>query len=127
MARYHGESGQSGIEADAWAELQYTHCCLSYPLLLTILHDPMVNAFHSVNTYLNIMFSLCTIHISGSRYTPGARNMNSTEIEIGMRVEAGKGDDHDTGKVMEIEGDQALVAWQTQVRTWAPIADLVIL
>lgn len=50
--------------------------------------------------------------------------METTQIEIGMQVEAGEGEDHDTGRVLEVDGDRALIAWGTQVRTWTPIADL---
>ena len=40
----------------------------------------------------------------------------------GVRVESGTTpEDHDTGTVLEIEGSRALVAWDSQVRTWQPV------
>lgn len=43
-------------------------------------------------------------------------NQNQTQIQhetivVGTRVEAGTGEGHDTGTVLSIEGDVALVAW----------------
>lgn len=48
------------------------------------------------------------------------------QIETGMTVEAGKvgTEDHDTGRVLELDGEKALVAWQSGVRTWSPVEDL---
>lgn len=45
-------------------------------------------------------------------------------LEIGDRVESGGGDDHDTGRIIAIDGDRAEVAWRTGVRTWQPLAML---
>lgn len=46
-------------------------------------------------------------------------------IEIGTKVEAGKGEDRDTGVVMELDGDKALVGWDNAPeKTWTPVADL---
>jgi hypothetical protein len=51
-----------------------------------------------------------------------------TTIAIRDRVEAGAPgtDDYDTGTVFEIDGDKALVAWDSGVRTSSPIADLTV-
>lgn len=38
-------------------------------------------------------------------------------IEVGDRVEAGDGDDYDTGRVERIDGDSAIVAWDSGVKT----------
>lgn len=46
------------------------------------------------------------------------------EIKVGMRVEVGEGEDHDTGRVVEINGAMAMVAWDSGVRTSCPVADL---
>ena len=40
------------------------------------------------------------------------------------KVEAGVGDDHDTGVIVEIDGDTATVAWDSGVRTPCPIRNL---
>jgi hypothetical protein len=48
----------------------------------------------------------------------------SSEFEVGDRVEGGEGDDHDTGRVIEIDGDEITVAWDSGVRTTQP-ADLL--
>ena len=54
------------------------------------------------------------------------------KFRTGARVEAGAGEDHDTGTVMDgtlaempaPAPDMAWVAWDSGVRTWTPIADL---
>lgn len=49
-------------------------------------------------------------------------------ICVGDHVEAGKGDDHDTGRVERIDSlDMAYVAWDSGVKTPAAIADLRVL
>lgn len=48
-------------------------------------------------------------------------------IETGSKVQAGKGDDHDTGRVLEMsdDGAQALVAWEGgAVKMWTPVESL---
>lgn len=47
-------------------------------------------------------------------------------IKIGVRVEGGQPgtEDYDTGKVLEIEGDRALVGWDSCVSTWADVSSL---
>jgi hypothetical protein len=49
-------------------------------------------------------------------------------IEIGSKVEAGRGDDYDTGRVFELERQNGMrvawVAWDTGVRTWIPVSML---
>lgn len=55
-------------------------------------------------------------------------------IKIGTRVEAGNGEDHDTGRVVECIGadethpmacpGNVYVAWDSGVRTWTPVGDL---
>lgn len=46
-------------------------------------------------------------------------------IAVRSRVAAGKDDDYDTGIVVEINGDTAIVAWDSGTQTPCPIADLV--
>lgn len=46
------------------------------------------------------------------------------EIKIGDRVEAGAGEDHDTGIVRRIDRDLAFVSWDSGVATPCPIGDL---
>jgi hypothetical protein len=50
--------------------------------------------------------------------------MKTNEIKLEMRVEAGYGDDHDTGTVDEIRGETAIVRWDSGVVTPCPIEDL---
>lgn len=50
--------------------------------------------------------------------------MNTNEIEVGMKVEAGEGEDHDTGRVESIDNDMAFIAWDSGVKTPCPIGDL---
>jgi len=44
-------------------------------------------------------------------------------MENGTKVEAGKGEDYDTGVIHSIDGDMAVVGWQSGVNTPCPIAD----
>jgi hypothetical protein len=46
------------------------------------------------------------------------------EIDVGDRVEAGEGDDHDTGIVQSINGDIAMVGWDSGVCTRANLSAL---
>jgi len=46
------------------------------------------------------------------------------DIEAGDRVEAGDGEDHDTGRVESIDGDTAFVAWDSGVKTRASVSAL---
>lgn len=39
-------------------------------------------------------------------------------------VQAGEGEDHDIGRIRSIDGDMALVAWQSGVTSPCPVADL---
>lgn len=56
----------------------------------------------------------------------------SRQMKPGARVEAGKGEDHDTGTVMDgalaerpaPAPDMVWVAWDSGARTWTPRADL---
>lgn len=45
-------------------------------------------------------------------------------IKVGDKVEAGKGEDHDTGRVVSIDDTMAFVSWDSGVATPCPIADL---
>jgi hypothetical protein len=45
-------------------------------------------------------------------------------MEAATLVEAGEGDDRDTGRIHQIDGDKALVGWQSGVSTWTQISDL---
>ena len=45
-------------------------------------------------------------------------------IKEGARVEAGEGEDHDTGRVVSVDGDMAIVAWDSGVKTPCPVEDL---
>jgi len=45
-------------------------------------------------------------------------------IKVNDKVEAGSGDDHDTGIVDEINGEWATVRWDSGVVTPCPLADL---
>ena len=47
-------------------------------------------------------------------------------LTVGSRVEAGQGEDHDTGRIIEIDGEMALVAWDSGVKTRHPLADLTL-
>ncbi len=42
------------------------------------------------------------------------------------KVEAGKGDEHDTGYIHAINNDMAEIRWDSGVKTPCPIADLTI-
>lgn len=42
------------------------------------------------------------------------------------KVEAGEGKDHDTGYIRSINGEMAVVGWDSGVATPCPIADLQI-
>lgn len=43
-----------------------------------------------------------------------------SQWSVGDRVEGGDtAEDYDTGRVSEVDGDRVLVAWGSEVRTWA--------
>jgi len=46
---------------------------------------------------------------------------DGTELGVDVRVEAGKPgtEDYDTGRVVEVDGDFVVVAWDSQIRTRA--------
>lgn len=48
----------------------------------------------------------------------------SEDIRVGSRVEAGEGEDHDTGVVQSVDGDVAMVAWDSGVVTPCDVASL---
>lgn len=54
--------------------------------------------------------------------------MTKTEAQTAMarhaKVEAGVGDDHDTGHILALVDDTAIVGWDSGVRTPCPISDL---
>lgn len=50
--------------------------------------------------------------------------MKTTKCKIGMRVQAGQGEDHDTGRVDKIDGNMATVTWDSLVVTTCPVATL---
>lgn len=53
---------------------------------------------------------------------------NEAKIQVGDLVEAGHGDDHDTGIVERIDSDtMCFVAWESGVKTPAVIADLTVI
>lgn len=50
-------------------------------------------------------------------------------IEIGSKAQAGKGEDHDTGTVLDVSADgaQALVAWDGgAAKMWTPVETLTL-
>lgn len=47
-----------------------------------------------------------------------------TKYEIGDRVEAGEGDDRDTGTVRGFDGRLVLVGWDQGVTTPTPVEDI---
>lgn len=52
------------------------------------------------------------------------KNEAQTAMDERTTVEAGKGDDHDTGRIVAIDGDTAMVAWDSGVRTPCALVDL---
>ncbi len=52
------------------------------------------------------------------------RNAAITAMENATKVQAGQGEDHDIGIIHSIDGDMAIVGWQSGVNTPCPIADL---
>lgn len=46
------------------------------------------------------------------------------DIVLGMRVEAGEGEDHDTGIINTVDGENVTVNWDSLVRTPASFRDL---
>lgn len=45
-------------------------------------------------------------------------------FSLGDHVTAGQGDDEDEGRIEQLRGTEAFVAWQSGVKTWTPIDDL---
>jgi hypothetical protein len=64
--------------------------------------------------------------VSGTGPREGETNVENKqhEIEVGDLVEGGHGDDYDVGRVEQINGDVAFVAWEIGVKTTAPVANL---
>jgi len=56
--------------------------------------------------------------------------MTKNEARFAMQswttVEAGIGEDHDTGRIISIDGNMATIAWNSGVRTTCPISDLIV-
>jgi hypothetical protein len=52
-----------------------------------------------------------------------ARRRRTRKLKVGDRVEAGKGEDHDMGRIVSIDPKThvAIVAWDTLVMTPAPL------
>lgn len=50
--------------------------------------------------------------------------LNDFWIKEDARVEAGEGEDHDTGRVVSVDGDMAIVAWDSGVKTLCLVEDL---
>ena len=46
-------------------------------------------------------------------------------IDARAKVTAGTGEDRDTGRIVELRGSMAIVAWDSGVRTPCPIIDLI--
>lgn len=57
----------------------------------------------------------------------GADEAGIEPIVEGARVEAGAGDDRDTGRIERIDGSMAFVSWDSGVKTPAPLADLAVI
>lgn len=55
------------------------------------------------------------VEVDGVEYRVDVTTVGAPEI--GLRVEAGEGDDYDQGTIVAIDGDQITVAWDTLVRT----------
>lgn len=45
-------------------------------------------------------------------------------LEAHTKIEAGKGEDHDTGHILAINGDMATVGWDSGIRTLCQIVEL---
>ena len=59
-----------------------------------------------------------------NKTTEQNKNMSETEIKVGMKVECGDGEDHDTGivdSVDSVDGAVAVIRWDSGVVTPAPI------
>ena len=49
------------------------------------------------------------------------RVVERARISVGMRVCSGEGEDYDTGRVDAIDGDMAIVSWDSLVVTRTPV------
>lgn len=52
------------------------------------------------------------------------RQEAQTAIDTCTKVQAGSGEDHDTGYIFRFDGDMAYVSWDSGVCTHCPLADL---
>jgi hypothetical protein len=48
----------------------------------------------------------------------------TTKLTEGDRIEAGKGEDRETGNVLAVDGDMVTVGWDSGVRTTQTVAEL---
>lgn len=53
-----------------------------------------------------------------------AKCVANDSLKVGDRVEAGEGDDYDTGRIGAIDGDMATVQWDSHVVTQSPLSTL---
>jgi hypothetical protein len=54
------------------------------------------------------------------------RDQAQQAMDSHTKVEAGEGEEHDTGYIHKLDGDEATVGWDSGVRTMCPIADLSV-
>lgn len=47
----------------------------------------------------------------------------TTAFEIDDHIEAGGGEDREDGRILEIDGGRALIAWRQGTRTWIALAE----
>lgn len=65
------------------------------------------------------------VRLDGDGFLVDGRHRSTTiDICVGDRVEAGKDEDHDTGVVRSIDGDMAVVAWDSGSRDEIDLASL---
>ncbi len=55
------------------------------------------------------------------------RQRKDMDVVVGTRVCGGEGEDYDEGRIVAIDGDNAMVAWDSGVRTTVRQDDLRVL
>jgi len=63
---------------------------------------------------------------TGTQESQMTKTAAKRAMKNGTQVEAGVGEDHDTGVILALNGEMAEVAWQSGVRTPCPITDLEV-
>ena len=110
-----------------WYSLWISHfsrnsTCGGQPLVRAAIPGAFVHANNAGDAWDKIALAVIE---SGAWDRDNIYVLTEQEICAGQRVEGGAGEDHDTGRVVQMRGlgnVEALVSWDSGVREWTPIS-----